>query len=167
MAVVVVPGERVGSIESECAGNGTYVRGSYIYASLNGTLLKQKSHDKVQLYISPSKTPASTCVLQVGDQVLCTIITLSTMNVDVIIHARKEKKNEKKEMILLPEGMPGIIRREDAVSKDSSIALESIFKPTQVVLATVRSYGDRRAYYLSTAHPHLGIVKLQSKGTNV
>ena len=34
--IVVIPGERLGSIEQYSLGNGTYIRHGYVYASLAG-----------------------------------------------------------------------------------------------------------------------------------
>ena len=64
---------------------------------------------------------------------------------------------------LLPAPFPGLIRQRDIRSFDIDNAeVVRAFRPGDLVLASVLSLGDARAYYLSTAATELGVVEAVS-----
>ena len=61
----------------------------------------------------------------------------------------------------------GVVRAQDVRSTDKdSVVLKDCFRPGDIIRATVISLGDARAYYLSTAGNHLGVVHATSSDTS-
>ncbi|CAN0518253.1 unnamed protein product, partial [Ectocarpus sp. 12 AP-2014] len=101
MTEVVCPGKRLGRASEYRAGPGTYVRGTYIYASVVGPKLEQAAADedgKPYLIVTADQ------VIQVGDTVMGRVTRISTRQAWVEIICVGET--------VLREPHRGIVRKE-------------------------------------------------------
>jgi len=176
---VVVPGDRVGSINQISSGPGTYIRGFHVYSSLVGKFVinpltkeenqKDDSNDQAAKFIASvvprnGKKCASDQNLSVGQLVLGRITRLSTQQASLEIIAADEKVG------VLRESHGGTIRREDIRSgATEEIDINQCFRPGDVVICRILSLGDHRRYFLSTAESKLGVVRAvcESSGENM
>ncbi|CAM9214859.1 unnamed protein product [Ectocarpus fasciculatus] len=154
MTEVVCPGKRLGRVSEFRAGPGTYVRGTYIYASVVGPKLEQVAADedgKPYLVVSqPKRARAADQVIQVGDTVMGRVTRISTRQAWVEIICVGET--------VLREPHRGIVRKEDirATEVDKAEVAKSL-RPGDIIRARVISLGDSTQYFLSTAENELGV----------
>lgn len=150
---MVGPGELITAVsKSHTSGKGTYVLDGKIYASVCGNVSMENTTVVVDL---PNKTSVSDMIIHVGDEVIGQVTKIKMKQAFVDIFAIKGT--------VLNEKQIGIIRTEDVRDKDiDAVVIEQHFVPNQVVRAVVRSVGDSRSYYLSTAHPNCGVVECKS-----
>ena len=150
------PGDVVGSIKDYDAGMGTYVRNDKIYSLLVGTPTietNQNSDRKIIHIILPatSKAAAKDSIIDIGDQVICKVIsiTMNQANVEIFRVSDRDLKVTAK----------GIIRREDIRTNEiDALVIRECFLPGDIVRACIISLGDARQYYLSTANEQLGVI---------
>ena len=150
-----IPGQRLSRADDTyIAGNGTYVRGSFIYSSLVGSLNETKKDDKV--------------ILSVQSENSCTAIPV----VDAVVTVKITNVNPRfcKCSILsvgknpLHDIFRGMIRKEDvrATEKDR-VEMHKCYRPGDIVMARVVSLGDAQSYLLTTAENELGVVMATSE----
>lgn len=150
------PGDVVGSTKDYDAGMGTYVRNDKIYSLLVGTPTietSQNSDRKIIHIILPatSKAAAKDSIIDIGDQVICKVIsiTMNQANVEIFRVSDRDLKVTAK----------GIIRREDIRANEiDALVIRECFLPGDIVRACIISLGDARQYYLSTANEQLGVI---------
>ena len=150
------PGDVVGSTKDYDAGMGTYVRNDKIYSLLVGTPTietNQNSDRKIIHIILPatSKAAAKDSIIDIGDQVICKVIsiTMNQANVEIFRVSDRDLKVTAK----------GIIRREDIRTNEiDALVIRECFLPGDIVRACIISLGDARQYYLSTANEQLGVI---------
>lgn len=65
MANTVCPGNRLGRVNDFRAGPGTYVRGTYIFASVVGPKLEQAAEDGDKPFLIVSAACLSACALYI------------------------------------------------------------------------------------------------------
>ena len=151
MGSIVLPGQILGSTSDSAPGDGTYVLGETIHAAIHGM---QMVADKTISVQNSSKPLASKLVLRIGDSVLCKVIRTTTRQAFVNVFVRED--------LILPEEVPGIIRKEDIRSSEvDSIVVQDIFRAKDIVRAKVLSIGDSRSYYLSTLGEDFGVLECQ------
>ncbi|KXJ17143.1 exosome complex component CSL4 [Exaiptasia diaphana] len=151
---IVVPGERLGSLEQFAAGNGTYSRHGYVYSSLAG--LKHVVQGQEKQTISVMREEQESVVPGVGSVVTCKVTSVNPRFCKVSILGV--------DSTALKEPFRGIIRKEDvrATEKDR-VEIYKCFRPGDIVVAKVMSLGDALSYQLSTADNSLGVVFAKSE----
>ncbi|GMF26088.1 unnamed protein product [Phytophthora lilii] len=151
---VAVPGQRLAAADGQLkAGSGAYVRDGAIFASICG---KWNISEGVVEVARANKTVASAQVLRLGDVVICRVAKITSRQVMVDILCVGET--------VLKEAFPGTIRLEDVRNHDiDKLVMEEVFSPRMLVKAAVLSFGDTRSYFLSTAKPGLGVVRLPTE----
>lgn len=176
---VVVPGQRVGHAEDYAAGEGTYVRGSHIYASVLGRrrLLSPAEAQRWRegLNVGEEASPVnggedagkSVVVVEkaggrglgggggwvprAGDVVTGVVVRVTPRVAAVNIACVGRRA--------LPETFSGIVRSQDVrATATEQVELYKAFRPGDVVRAEVLSLGDARSYFLSTGRNDLGVV---------
>lgn len=165
----VVPGTKLGSLETHEAGEGTYARDGAIFASVVG--LKRIHAAAPESASSEEKAESATS--------LKPIITVSAINAKPTI-VPKEKSVVLAQVtkitprfaqvailsvddVTLPEYFPGTIRVSDVrLAQAEQVEIYKCFRPGDIVKAEVISLGDSRAYYLSTAKNEYGVVMAKS-----
>ena len=156
---IVLPGQRLGSVSEYASGNGTYIREQHIYASLTGIKEARNSEEDgrpTMQVLSNHGVPMSELVLNINDLVMGKITKITQRHAEVEIMTVRGT--------VLDESMFGIIRKEDVRSTDiDTVNIAKFFKRNQLVRAAVRSFGDTRAYYLTTARSDLGIITPQKQ----
>lgn len=159
------PGDVVGSTKDYDAGMGTYVRNDKIYSLLVGTPTietNQNSDRKIIHIILPatSKAAAKDSIIDIGDQVICKVIsiTMNQANVEIFRVSDRDLKVTAK----------GIIRREDIRTNEiDALVIRECFLPGDIVRACIISLGDARQYYLSTANEQLGVIYAKTVSDDV
>ncbi|TYZ67560.1 hypothetical protein PybrP1_012458 [[Pythium] brassicae (nom. inval.)] len=150
---VAVPGQRLAPLAQHRAGSGTYARDGAIFASVLGTWTISPPGNEVSVARGGGRPLASAQVLRLGDVVVCRVTKVTARQVLVDIAAVRG--------IALPEPFPGTIRLEDVRSHDvDKLTMEDVFASGALVKAAVLSFGDTRSYFLSTARPGLGVVRV-------
>ncbi|CAM9301914.1 unnamed protein product [Choristocarpus tenellus] len=151
---VVCPGSRLGRISDYRPGPGTYVRGTYILASVVGPKVVQEGEDGSQLpfvMVSQQKQArAQDQVIQVGDIVMGRVTWINSRQANVEIICVGET--------VLREPHKGVVRKEDVRATEVDKAVVSkAFRPGDIIRARVISLGDSTQYFLSTAENELGV----------
>jgi exosome complex component CSL4 len=181
---IVVPGQRVGHAEDYASGEGTYVRGSHIYASVLGLrrLLSpaeaQQWHEgaaAAALVSTEEPTQSSrehdarsvVVVEKAGGRGLGgggggwvpragDVVTGVVVRVTPRVAAVNIACVGRR---ALPETFSGIVRSQDVrATSTEQVELYKAFRPGDVVRAEVLSLGDARSYFLSTGRNDLGVV---------
>ncbi len=177
---VVVPGQRVGHAEDNAAGEGTYVRGSHIYASVLGrrrllspaeaqrwreglnageeALPPLNGEDAGKSVVIVEKAGGrgglgggGGWVPRAGDVVTGVVVRVTPRVAAVNIACVGRRA--------LPETFSGIVRSQDVrATATEQVELYKAFRPGDVVRAEVLSLGDARSYFLSTGRNDLGVV---------
>ena len=161
---VVVPGMRICAAEEHyIAGQGTYALQGYIYSSLVGFLqLVKKTKDEQETVSIEVHTPnEETTVPALGDIVTARVVSVNPRFAKVLIESVRE--------ITLNEPFRAQIRKEDIreFEKDK-IEMFKSFRPGDVILARVLSFGEASSgYLLSTAENELGVVIAKSEESGV
>lgn len=154
---VVVPGLRLcESDDHHIAGAGTYAQHGYIYSSLLGSL-KLTNTSSSCVSVEVEGCGQKTVVPSTGDVVTVEILSVNPRFAKVHIKCVKD--------VVLAEPFRGQIRKEDvrAVEKDR-VEMYKSFRPGDIVLARVISFGDSMAgYLLTTGENELGVVIARSE----
>jgi len=187
VGTAVVPGDRLCTIRHVAPGEGTYVRGGHVHASVVGILgvvpaataaggaaaaSTAAADDRggggappnyYRAVVQPSRPIASRQVLSVGDVVLARVVRIAAMQafVDILAFDRNDRDGYGTVTTarLLFHPCEGTIRREDVRSGASEqVQIRDSFLPSDLVLARVLSMGDARRYHLTTASPELGVI---------
>lgn len=158
----VVPGLRLcESDDHHVAGSGTYLLHGYIYSSLLGQLKLVTLKNNV-VSVEVEGCGQVTTVPSTGDVVTVKVSNVNPRSAKVQIVCVKDA--------VLSEPFKGCIRKEDvrATEKDK-VELYKSFRPGDIVLARVISFGDASTgYLLTTAENELGVVIAQSEvGVNM
>jgi len=160
--VCVVPGQRLGHVESMAAGLGTFIHKQHIYASVVGVKqivfdqalpIANGSEMKPTVTVTREKEP--TVVPDIGSIVTVKILKINPRLASVSILCVGSKA--------LKDPFQGIIRVQDIRATEiDKVQVYKSFRPGDIVRAEVISLGDQRSYYLSTAKNDLGVVFAQS-----
>lgn len=149
-----MPGQCLGEAHELVAGDGAYLWGSHVRASVVGVFhVSREADGSSRASVAYSKHV--TMVPSISDQVTCRVtrITSRMATVDIICIGRE----------VLSESCTGLIRREDVRNFElDKVEIYHSFRPGDIVLARVISLGDARAYLLTTADPSLGVVSATS-----
>ncbi|KAF7817779.1 Exosome complex component CSL4 [Senna tora] len=159
-AVVVTPGEVLGTTSDVKAGRGAYeaLHNSTVYASLTGfrRIISPPPNSTDQRPIvevtghkahGPVPEPGSVIIARV------TKVLAKTASADIMCVGPKSVR----------EKFTGIIRQQDVRATEiDKVDMYLSFRPGDIVRALVLSLGDARAYYLSTAKNELGVVSAES-----
>jgi exosome complex component CSL4 len=145
---IVVPGQKLVQSDKLRCGLGTYVRDTYICASIAGV---QVVKDGIVSVERTDKTNGTAQVLRLNDVVICRVTKITSKQAIVDIVCVNESA--------LHEPFPGTIRLEDVRTHDiDKLVMDEVFSPGCLIKAVVLSYGDTRSYFLSTARENLGVV---------
>ncbi|XP_028651481.2 exosome complex component CSL4 [Erpetoichthys calabaricus] len=153
---VCVPGERLCSTEVCKAGSGTYIRHSFIFASLAGYVVKKNEGEELPV-ISVARETEAQLLPDVNAIVTCKVTSINPRfaKVHILYVGSTPLKNK----------FRGTIRKEDvrATEKDK-VEIYKCFRPGDIVLAKVISLGDVQSnYLLTTAENELGVVVAHSE----
>ena len=155
------PGDVLGSAEAVRCGPGTYTARGQVLASLAGTVTWEDTElpNTKLVRITPWNTHNATdTVISVGDQIIGEVTKLGTTQASVDIIAVEDR--------VLQQRARGSIRREDArVTETDALVMHTVFRPGDVVRASVISLGDARQYFLSTAAKELGVLRAKGSET--
>jgi exosome complex component CSL4 len=177
---IVTPGDRIGSVRSHISGEGTYCRGGHIMASRVGRLkisstdgaTKDEKSTKSSLYIvsvvQSKSTPACHQIILNQQLVICRVTRLHLSHVVVQIVATILSDGGGLQSVIVGGNSPpeGMIRREDVKSSSSSSSsatepnMDTWFRPDDWILGRIVSLGDTRRYWISTAEPELGVIRM-------
>jgi len=155
----VIPGQRLGHVDSYVAGPGTYIRRQHIYASVVGFKMfegtENESSDDVKPVIIVTKEKEPAIIPQINSIVTAKVVRTAPRLASVIILCVGSKP--------LKEPFQGVIRVQDVRETEvDKVQIYKSFRPGDIVRAQVISLGDARSYYLSTARNDLGVVFAQS-----
>ena len=138
------------------SGHGTYIKDSYICASLVGTkrtLAATQDGDRPRVEVVRSGTQP--VIPAVGHIITARVISISPRNASVDILAVGSDP--------VPHRCTGVIRIQDVRATEiDKVQLHLCFRPGDLVRAQVISLGDTRSYFLSTAQNELGVVEARS-----
>lgn len=138
------------------SGQGTYIKDSYICASLVGTkhtLPPTQDGDRPRVEVIRSGTQP--VIPAVGHIITARVITITPRNASVDILAVGSAP--------VPHRCTGVIRIQDVRATEiDKVQLHLCFRPGDLVRAQVISLGDTRSYFLSTAQNELGVVEAHS-----
>jgi len=152
MSKIVVPGVRLcESDDRHVGGAGTYTQHGYIYSSLLGQLNLLHTNNKT-VSVEVEGCGQKTIVPSTGDVVTLKILSVNPRFAKANIMCVKD--------VVLSEPFRGQIRKEDvrATEKDR-VEMYKSFRPGDIVLARVISFGDAGAgYLLTTGENELGVV---------
>lgn len=152
---LVAPGDRLGAADALTAGEGCYVWGSHIRASLAGVVSRDETQQPPVVSVTRRGAATSSIVPAVGDHVTCRIVRINTRQAQLEIVCVGGTA--------LREPLGGLIRREDVRDYDrDGVQVYKCFRPGDVVLGRVISLGDSRFYFVTTADPPLGVVFARS-----
>ncbi|KAL2325301.1 hypothetical protein Fmac_024359 [Flemingia macrophylla] len=159
-AVVVTPGEVLGTTSDVKAGRGAYAapHNDTVYASLTGfrrilppSLDSSDQRPTVEVTGHKAHGP----VPQPGSVVIARVtkVMARTASADIMCVGSKSVR----------EKFTGIIRQQDVRATEiDKVEMHLCFHPGDIVRAHVLSLGDARAYFLSTAKNELGVVSAES-----
>ncbi|XP_014087626.2 exosome complex component CSL4 [Bactrocera oleae] len=148
--ILCLPGQRLClSEETTVAGQGTYERGGYIYATLAGSV-QVKKKDKCK-YIEVKCAGSQTIVPVAGDVITARVLQVNQRFAKCSIICIGDH--------ILERTYRGIVRKEDvrATEKDR-VEMYKSFRPGDVILARVLPQTELSCYQLSTAENELGVV---------
>lgn len=145
---VVVPGERVAAAATESGS-------TYLWAGSPRAAVAGHVDDSATVRVSRKRSAAP--LPAVGDTIVgrVTRITPRLATVDILCVGEAA----------LREPCAGVLRREDVRPSDQNaeaFEMHRCVRPGDVVLASVLSLGDSRAYYLSTIANEHGVVIARS-----
>ena len=158
----VMPGDKVGAQDQHALGSGVYSYESGIYASVLGRVYLhrlEESDDAKKTVVSViANNNLSESILNVGDRVTCRVIKLSLQQAFTEVIAIGDN--------ILKYYPKGVIRKENARATDiDSVIINDMFRPGDIVKATVFSEGDAKYFFLSTADADLGVQYARSKSS--
>lgn len=152
------PGEVLGLVDDYVSGAGTHVRSKYVCASLLGMEklnppVPGSSEKKPTIEILRGRTP--TALPQPGAVVTAKVTKVNARLAvtDILCIGN----------VAVAEKFSGIIRQQDVRSTEiDKVDIFASFRPGDLVRAEVLSFGNSRAYYLTTAKNELGVVAAKS-----
>ncbi|KAL5274360.1 EXOSC1 family protein [Megaselia abdita] len=148
--LICLPGQRIClSDESTIAGQGTYERQGYIYATVMGTVTtREKDNSR---FIEVKCYGQQTIVPLTGDVVTARILQVNQRFAKCSIISIGEH--------ILERNYRGLLRREDvrATEKDR-IEMYKCFRPGDIILARILPQIELSCYQLTTAENELGVV---------
>jgi len=169
----VCPGQRLGHIEDNIPGEGTYIRKHYIYASLTG--YKHLHFEETDAQSSSPDTPSKSTTdhqqkirISIQKEQQHSIVV---PEIHSIVTARITKVNPRFASVVilcvhnkpLKEPFLGIIRVQDVrATEQDKVEIYKCFRPGDIVQCEVISLGDSRSYFLSTAKNELGVIFAKS-----
>jgi len=151
---LVCPGDKIGTVDTFLPGEGTYIEGSDIYASLVGLCAQENAKNKLGIDIKPTiivKTEQSV-VPQVGDTVLAKVMAIEDRyaSLRIICVGSRSVKNQ---------DFVGRLKKSDVrVNEPDSVEMHKCFLPGDIVRCEVLSLGTQKSYYLSTTRQSCGVV---------
>mmetsp|Transcript_10299 Transcript_10299/g.12859 ORF Transcript_10299/g.12859 Transcript_10299/m.12859 type:complete len:214 (+) Transcript_10299:90-731(+) len=169
---IVVPGDVVGSTSELQCGQGCFVRGTSIHASVVGKVLVEKSEDKKvtdnneggnqpavlvdshkpRISILRPQSLVQEVVPKVGDTVTCKVTKVSPRmaNVDILCVGPKAVRGN---------GFRALIRKENVrISEVDKVVITECFRPGDIVRAEVAALGTARSFELTTAKNEYGVI---------
>lgn len=157
---LVVPGERLPSDSTSTVEAGSsFAWAGTLRASVAGKITGSGGAGSCSVRASRKRTAEASAVLSVGDTVVGRVTRLTKLmaQVDILCVGG----------CALREPCAGLLRREDVRpaeqrTLDGGIELHRCVRPGDVLLASVLSLGDSRAYYLSTVANEHGVVIARS-----
>eukprot|EP00892_Ulva_mutabilis_P005131 jgi/Ulvmu1/2990/UM015_0030.1 len=134
------------------SGQGTFVDGDVIYASILGSVQWTAKDNKIQVVRVGLDAPH---VPAVGDVVFSRVTRINKrMCTTEIVQIGDQQ---------LPVPFQGVIRVQDVRATEiDKVLMDECFRPGDVVRARVLSLGTMREYFLTTAKPDLGVVSAVS-----
>lgn len=147
---VVVPGDRLGSVDEYNSGSGTFIRFGHVYANRAGYKVVKETT------VSVLRDKHSQVLPTIGAVVTAKVTGVNTRFCKVTILAVEGSP--------LNEPFRGTLRKEDiqATEKDK-VEIYKSFRPGDIIQARVTSLGDSQSYFLSTAENELGVVFAMSE----
>ncbi|GAB4815329.1 hypothetical protein N2152v2_002375 [Parachlorella kessleri] len=149
--LLVTPGERLALAAEYEAGSGTFVKDTFICASLVGIkhVVPPASAADLKPRLEIVGSSGSAVVPNVGDVVTARVNKINPRLASLDILCVGEKPVQQR--------YSGIIRVRDVRATEiDKVVLSQCFRPGDIVRASVLSLGDARSYYLTTAENELG-----------
>jgi exosome complex component CSL4 len=146
---VVVPGDTVH--DASVSGPGTCIWKGTLRAAIAGQVAVDASTGKASVLDGRKQQRAMAPLPTIGDTVTCRVTRISPRmaHLDIICVGS----------VPLRDPCAGVLRREDVRPIDAGgpVEMHRCFRPNDIVLASVLSLGDARAYYLSTCASEHGV----------
>ncbi|XP_065364009.1 exosome complex component CSL4 [Calliphora vicina] len=148
--LICLPGQRLClSDENTIAGQGTYERMGYIYATLAGTV-NIREHDNCK-FIEVQCAGNQTIVPVAGDVVTARVLQVNQRFAKCSILSIGEH--------VLEQNYRAMLRKEDVRSTEKDrVEMYKSFRPGDIILARVLPQTELSCYQLSTAENELGVV---------
>eukprot|EP01122_Echinamoeba_exundans_P017336 TRINITY_DN9117_c0_g1_i1.p1 TRINITY_DN9117_c0_g1~~TRINITY_DN9117_c0_g1_i1.p1 ORF type:complete len:206 (+),score=24.03 TRINITY_DN9117_c0_g1_i1:27-620(+) len=166
MSTAVVPGMRLGSISEYASGEGTYVSGNDVFASVAGFKHVTEPEQIATESTKPQARPKAIVSVERPQQKPNIV---PAMNSVVLAQITKVTPRFAHASILcvgdkpLSEQYTGTIKSTDVrAAQTDSVEMYKCFRPGDIVRAEVISLGDARSYYLSTAKNEYGVIFAKS-----
>ncbi|PRP87248.1 hypothetical protein PROFUN_01510 [Planoprotostelium fungivorum] len=152
---LVCPGERLGHTDTFESGEGTYILGNYVHASVIGAREETAGKDGGKTLLSVKKEKEPSIVPDIKSIVTARVTRVNPRFVNVSILCVGDR--------VLREPFAGMIRQQDVRATEiDKVEIYKCFRPGDIVLAEVISLGDSRSYFLSTAKNELGVIFAKS-----
>lgn len=159
-AALVIPGDKIGTLSQFESGNGTYIRGDDIIASLVGSI---KSSDSTSTSAASSKPVLSVIAANAKPTIVPKEKSIVLAQVTKITPRFAQVAIVSVDDVTLLEYFPGTIRVSDIqTSQAEPVEVYKCFRPGDLVRAEVISLGDSRSYYLTTAKNEYGVIMARS-----
>ena len=162
---VVVPGDAIPSGTTVEAGV-TFAWGGVMRSAVAGQLMNGDSGNsggiRHTVRVSRKRSALAPSVLSVGDVIIGRVTRITPRLAHVEILCVNEAA--------LRESCAGLLRREDVrpPTQRDGVEMHRCVRPGDVLLASVLSLGDSRAYYLSTtANEHGVVIARSSEGATM
>ncbi len=156
--VFVVPGDKMPA-NTAADSSSTFMWDGALRASVSGKISARIGDGSSSMQASRKRSAAASSILSVGDTVVgrVTRITPRLAHVDILSVGVDAP---------LRDTCAGLLRREDVRPAEHRTAemleMHRCVRPGDVILATVLSLGDSRAYFLSTSANEHGVVIAKS-----
>lgn len=115
------------------------------------------------MFVEASRSSKTAAVPSEGDVVMGRVGVVGERQADVTVLVLGDSQAR-----ALRSSVRGVVRREDVRETDvDRVVMLQALRPGDVVRAKVLSLGDKRALFLSTAAPDLGVVWARSRAGHV
>ncbi|GFR47320.1 hypothetical protein Agub_g9008 [Astrephomene gubernaculifera] len=153
---LVCPGDRLGTTDAFCPGEGVYVRDGFLLAAVVGRQrLEAPAEQGGRPVLHVAGRGGAPLVPKPGDVVTVKISRVGQTACQALIMCVGRQA--------LSTEFKGVIRQQDVRSTEiDKVVMYDCFRPGDIVRAEVVSLGDARSYYLSTAKNELGVVYARS-----
>jgi len=149
MSALVFPGDVVGNAAESLPGEGTYVSGLHIVATVIGT---RHVDTTTVVKVIPQRAPLPLPIM--GSVVLSVVTRVSRTAAYVdITHVDGR---------VCPFPLHAVLRG-DEIRPDPTVPIHNSFRAGDHVCASVVSVADARSYVLSTMEPDLGVIAGRSE----